>query len=357
VLQGELQIVPGDWLKTPDGQPGLQAEFFSNPDLSGPPALRRTDAVVDFDWSKISPASGLPTTNYTARWTGTIEVPASVGDVVLATMADDGARVWIDGQFVIDAWGPHDATTSAASAVLTAGQSHQLRIEYLQLEYNALMKLQWRSVRAGSALRIAWVPPGNWMDAWTGEWISGPTAVTNDVPRDQIPIYIKSGAVLPLAPEMQYTGQLPWNPVTLDLYPRAGETNGATLYEDDTLTTAYQRGEFRNTLITASADDADRTIHMNIGAAAGTYHGALKKRAWVLRIHPPVDWPKNLAPAQIKANGKKINAPIHRLNRDATAMPLGDKTGAPDADVFELTLPAASVSKSQSVEISFSPVH
>lgn len=357
VLQGSLQIVPGDWLKTPDGQPGLQAEFFSNPELSGAPALTRTDALVDFNWGKISPATGLPTNNYTARWTGTIAVPASVGDVVLATVADDGARVWIDGRLVIDAWGPHDATTSEASAVLAAGQPHQLRIEYLQLEYNAVMKLQWRSVKAGSATRIAWLPPGNWMDAWTGRMNSGPVTVTNDVPLGQIPIYIKSGAVLPLAPEMQYTGQRPWDPVTLDLYPRTGETNAATLYEDDTLTTAYQRGEFRNTLITASADDADRTIHVNIGAAAGTYHGALKKRAWILRIHPPADWPKNPAPAQVKANGKKINALIHLLNREAAAMPFGDKTGAPDADVFELTLPTASVSQSQSVEISFSPLH
>jgi hypothetical protein len=357
VLQGSLQIVPGDWLKTPDGQPGLQAEFFPGTELSGAPALTRTDAVVDFDWSKTGPAPGLPTNNYTARWTGTIAVPASIGGVVLATVADDGARVWIDGRLVIDAWGPHDATTSLASAVLTAGPPHQLRIEYLQLEYSAVMKLQWRSVHAGSTLSIAWLPPGNWMDAWTGRMISGPVMVTNDVPLDQIPIYIKSGAVLPLAPEMQYTGQMPWDPVTLDLYPRAGETNTATLYEDDTLTTAYQRGKFRNTLITASADDANRTIHVNIGAAAGTYHGALKTRAWILRIHPPMDWPKNLTPAQIKVSGKKINAPIHRLNRDVTAMPFGDKTGAPDADVFEVTLPAASVSKGQSVEITFSPLH
>jgi hypothetical protein len=356
VLQGSLQIVPDDWLKTPDGQPGLQAEFFSNPQLSGAPTVTRTDALLDFNWGKISPAPGLPTTNYSARWTGTIEVPASAGDVVLATVADDGARVWIDGRLVIDAWGPHDATTSEASAVLTAGQPHQLRIEYLQLEYNAVMKLQWRPVKAGSATRIAWLPPGNWMDAWTGRMNSGPVTVTNDVPLGQIPIYIKSGAVLPLAPEMQYTGQRPWDPVTLDLYPRTGETNAATLYEDDTLTTAYQRGEFRNTLIAASADDADRTVHVKIGAATGTFHGASKTRAWILRIHPPADWPKDLAPAQVKANGKKINALIHLLNRDVTAMPFGDKIGAPDAEVFELTLPAASVSKGQSVEISFSPL-
>ena len=241
--------------------------------------------------------------------------------------------------------------------MLTAGQPHQLRIEYLQLEYNALMKLQWRSVKAGSALRIAWIPPGNWIDAWTGKIISGPATVTNDVPLDQIPIYIRSGAVLPLAPEMQFTGEKPWNPVTLDLYPRVAETNTANLYEDDTLTTAYQRGEFRNTPITASADDADRTVRVKIGAAKGNFQGASKKRAWMLRIHPPADWPKNLAPAQVRVNGKKINAPIHRLNRDATAMPFGDQSGAPDADVFEVTLPAAPVSKSQSVEISFSPLH
>jgi len=356
-LQGSLQIVPGEWLNTPDGQPGLSAEFFSNPELSGAPALTRTDAVVDFDWSKISPAPGLPTTNYTARWTGTIEVPASIGDVVLAAVADDGARVWIDGRLVIDAWGPHAATTSEATAVLTAGPPHQLRIEYLQLEYSAVMKLQWRSVKAGSALRIAWLPPGNWMDAWTGRMISGPVMVTNDVPLGQISIYIKSGAVLPLAPEMQYTGQLPWDPVTLDLYPCAGETNSATLYEDDTLTTAYQRGEFRNTLIAASADDADRTVRVKIGAATGTFHGASKTRAWVLRIHPPADWPKDLAPAQVKANGKKINVPIHRLNRDVTAMPFGDQTGAPDAEVFEVSLPPAPVLHQQSVDIQFTPAH
>jgi hypothetical protein len=129
------------------------------------------------------------------------------------------------------------------------------------------------------------------------------------------------------------------------------------LYEDDTLTTAYQRGEFRNTLIAASADDADRTVRVKIGAATGTFHGASKTRAWVLRIHPPADWPKDLAPAQVKANGKKINVPIHRLNRDVTAMPFGDQTGAPDAEVFEVSLPPAPVLHQQSVDIQFTPAH
>ena len=357
VMQGSMQIVPSAWLKTLDGQPGLNAEFFTNEDLSGAPAFTRTDADVDFDWSKNSPAPEIPRTHFSARWSGTIEVPASVGDVKLAAVEDDGARVWIDGKLTIDAWGGHDSATSEATTALTAGMPHQIRVEYQQLDYGALIKLQWHSVKSSLAERAAWIPPGDWIDAWTGKTISGPATATSNVPLDQMPIYIRSGAVLPLAPEMQFTGERPWNPITLDLYPRVAETNSVNLYEDDTLTTAYRRGEFRNTPITVSTDDADKTIHVNVGAAKGTFKNALKQRVWQLRIHPPADWPKNLAPTDIRVNGKKINAQIHLLNRDVTAMPFGDKTGAPDGDVFEIRLSATPVTHPQAVEIHFAPVH
>jgi hypothetical protein len=355
VLEGSTQVVPDSWLKTPDGQPGLQAEFFANENLSGAPAFTRTDANIDFDWDQNSPAPGFPRTHFSARWTGTIEVPASGSDMKLATLEDDGARVWIDGKLVIDAWGPHDSTTSEATAILTAGVPHQIRIEYLQLDFGSQLKLLCQTVRSQMANRAAWIPPGDWIDAWNGAIVSGPIMVTNAVPSGEIPIWIKSGALLPLAPEMQYTGEKPWNPITLDLYPRASETNHATLYEDDTLTTAYQRGEFRNTPITAAADDAAKTVSVAISAAAGDFQGALNERSWILRIHPPVNWPKNLAPVDVSVNGGKINAPIHLLKHDAAAMPFGDPSGAPDSDVFEVALPAAPVTSGQSVEISFAP--
>jgi hypothetical protein len=352
VLQGSMQIVPADWLKTSDGQPGLKAEFFTNENLSGVPALTRTDANVDFDWSKNSPAPEIPLTHFSARWSGTIEVPASVGDVKLATVEDDGARVWIDGELVIDAWGPHAATTSEAAAVMTAGRPHQLRIEYLQLDFDALLKLQWHSVNDNSATRVAWIPPGDWIDAWTSKTISGPATVTNNVPFDEIPIYVRSGAILPLAPEMQFTGEKPWNPIMLDLYPRAGETNTASLYEDDTLTTAYQRGEFRNTSIQSSADDAKKIVRVEIGAAKGKFSGASKEREWILRVHRPMGWSQNLLPLQIKADGKTVAGTLLKPRR-VDAMPFGDKLGAPDSDVFDVHLSETPVSRKMVVEISF----
>ena len=356
VLRGALQVVPGDWLKTSEGQSGLQAEYFPNEDLSGTPAFTRMDSAIDFNWDENSPAPDFPRTRFSARWTGTIEVPASVGDVKLATLEDDGVRVWIDGQKIIDAWGPHDSVTSEASVVLSAGTSHQIRIEYLQLDYDAHIKLLWEPAKLPEASREAWIPPGDWINAWNGEVVSGPVIVTNGVPLDEIPIWIKSGAVIPLAPEMQYTGEKSWNPIMIDLYPRVAETNRATLYEDDTLTTAYQHGDFRNTLITSSANDAIKTVNVEIGAAAGNFRGALKERAWTLRIHPPAGWPKDLTLVGIEINGRKINAPAQRIARTANAMPFGDASGAPDGDVFEISLPAAPVTESRSLEIPFVPI-
>jgi alpha-glucosidase (family GH31 glycosyl hydrolase) len=356
VLRGALQVVPGDWLKTSEDQSGLQGEYFSNEDLSGAAAFTRTDINIDFNWNENSPAPDFPRTRFSARWTGTIEVPASVGDVKLATLEDDGVRVWIDGRKIIDAWGPHDSTTSEASVVLDAGVPHQIRVEYLQLDYGARLKLLWEPAKLPETTRTAWIPPGDWIDAWNGEVVTGPAIITNDVPLDEMPIWIKSGAVLPLAPEMRYTGEKPWNPIMLDLYPRVAETNHAALYEDDTLTTAYEHGEFRNTRIVSAADDLTKTVNVEIGAAVGNFRGAFEGRAWTLRIHPPAGWPNNLAPVGVEINGRKIRLPVQRLARVGTAMPFGDKAGAPDGDVFEISLPAAPVSENQSLKIPFVPV-
>jgi alpha-glucosidase (family GH31 glycosyl hydrolase) len=352
VLQDDLQIVPADWLKTAQGKPGLSAEFFPNETLSSPSTVTRTDSAINFDWGFGSPDPRVPNTHFSARWTGTIQVPAEVGDVILATTEDDGARVWIDGRQVIDAWGPHDSTTTEASAALTAGKPHQLRIEYLQLEYNSSLRLKWHKVTVNSSTpRTVWIPPGNWINAWNGEIVNGPATVTNQTPLDQIPLFIRSGTILPLAPEMQFTGQLPWSPITLDIYPHAGETNLTTLYEDDTTTTAYQRGQFRETLVSVSADDMDKTIKITINTANGNFPGAMKQRSWILRIHPPANWPHQSGAMQATVNGKIINTPIQRLTRNKTVMPFGDKAGSPDGDVFEFKLSSASVYKSEQVEL------
>jgi hypothetical protein len=356
VLQEQpLKSVPADWLKTAEGQPGLHGEYFNNETLSGTSVLRRIDSAIDFNWGTGSPDPRVTNDYFSAQWTGVIQVPQAVGDVFLTTIEDDGARLWLDGKQVIDAWGGHDAARTEASMVLSAGQPHQLRLDYQELQFGARLQLQYRPAATQTATREMWIPPGVWIDVWTGQPLTGPTNVTSNVALERTPIYIKSGAVLPLAPEMQYTGQLPWDPITLDLYPRAGETGQTILYEDDTLTTAYRRGQFRKTLVTLSADSANTKVLATIGGADGRFSGASKQRAWVLRIHRPADWPENLAPTKATVNAKPIGNRFRQIPRDNNAMPFGDKMGAPDADVYELKLPAAPVTMERHLEITFTP--
>jgi Glycosyl hydrolases family 31/PA14 domain/Domain of unknown function (DUF5110)/Domain of unknown function (DUF4968) len=353
VLSGLQQPVPQSWLTTPDGGRGLRAEYFANDSLSGSPAVTRVDKNVNFVWSGTSPDLRIPREHFSARWTGTIEVPGNItNDVVLSTVEDDGVRVWIDGRLVIDAWGPHDSTPSSASMALTAGAPHQLRIEYQQLEGNSVLQFIANIQGNADVARDLWIPPGDWINAWNGETIAGPLIATNMSPLDQEPIYIRSGAVLPLAPQMQYTGEQPWNPITLDVYP-SRESVSAALYEDDTLTVAYKNGQFRNTIITAVADDAAKTVTVRVGAAQGRFKGALTKRAWTLRIHPPPSWPRDLTSVDVTINGRKSELPIHRIAIAATAMPFGDAVGAPDGDVYELILPTTKVSRPTRVNITF----
>src|SRR5262249_50803991 len=153
------------------------------------------------------------------------------------------------------------------------------------------------------------VPPGEWVNAWSGQSVTGPQTVTNGSSLNQIPIYVRSGSVLALAPEMQYTGQKPWSPVTLDIYARSGETNQTTLYEDDTRTTGYERGEFRKTLISAVADATHESINVSIGKATGSFPGALTERAWMLRVRRPAGW---AGEPQARVNGKSVH-PLTKL--------------------------------------------
>ncbi|MDR3460130.1 MAG: glycoside hydrolase family 31 protein [Verrucomicrobiae bacterium] len=339
VTQGGMSTVPSAWLTTANGQAGLTASYFSNTNLAGTAALTRVDANIDFNWGTGSPGGSVGSDNFSARWTGNLTVPLSVGDVTLAATSDDGVRVWVDNQLCIGNWGPNDSVITESTATIKAGQTHQLRVEYLELAGNAIVSLKWRGA---SSQQSVWIPPGNWINAWSGALLKGPLTILENTPLEHIPLYLRSGSIFALAPPMQYTGQMPWDPVTLDVYPSTTEADSTSLYEDDTLTTAYQQGQFRTTAISTWANDANKTVSVSIGAAAGSFANAPAQRSWVARLRRPPGWSADLAPVAVTLNGNAIG-PIVRRVGNASAMPLGAENGAPDADVFEVTVPATPV--------------
>ena len=136
------QIIPSKYLFTPDGsQNGLTGEYFNNRKAEGTPALTRIDNQLEFDWPW-SPGDGVADDDFSIRWTGYIQSDKSF-DGWLGLSSDDGIRMWIDDQLVIDNW-----TKGATSMVTTpknieAGKKYKVRIEMWEGGWGARAHLRW----------------------------------------------------------------------------------------------------------------------------------------------------------------------------------------------------------------------
>ncbi len=148
VILGEFdfeprEIVPGTALTPTEGEgEGLTAEYFKGTDFHRR-VLLRTDAKVDFDFSRTPPDPAVAGTEYSVRWQGTLRVPES-GTYRFHTVSDDGVRLWIDGHRIIDNWTSHGPTLDTSEPVtLEAGAACTIRLEYFQGWEGAVIRLLW----------------------------------------------------------------------------------------------------------------------------------------------------------------------------------------------------------------------
>ena len=143
--------------------------YFANPNLQGTPALVRDDPNIDFAWGNTSPAAGIPADNFSVRWIRWLYLDTP-GNWTFVTTMDDGARLFVDDQLVIDAWQDQQITTRSVTLNLTQA-FHLVRMEYYD--------------RIGSAEAHLQILSANFPD-WRGEYFSNsnlsgvPTFTRND---------------------------------------------------------------------------------------------------------------------------------------------------------------------------------
>ena len=134
------------------GAGGLLGSYYHHTGGASPAGfetfvLSRTDPEINFNWG--DPGSPDPSVNvdhFTCRWQGQVEAQFSE-DYIFYTASDDGARLWVDGQLVINQWIDHDGTTEVASAPisLVAGQKYDIVMEHYENEGAAAAYLRWSS--------------------------------------------------------------------------------------------------------------------------------------------------------------------------------------------------------------------
>jgi alpha-D-xyloside xylohydrolase len=125
--------------------------------------------------------------------------------------------------------------------------------------------------------RSVYLPSGtDWYDFWTGVSRNGGQSLEAPAPYDSVPLYVRSGSIIPFGPEIQYTTEKKSDPITVFVYQ--GSNGVFTLYEDDGLTYAYEKGGFAR--IPIYWDDAAKTL--TIGKREGSFAAMLPERTFHL---------------------------------------------------------------------------
>ncbi|MBD0779055.1 glycoside hydrolase family 3 C-terminal domain-containing protein [Maribacter sp. ANRC-HE7] len=136
------QIVDQEYLFTPDKKGnGLKGEYFDNRNLEGSPVLTRIDGELGFDWPW-SPGPGVPDDQFSVRWTGFLK-PTETFEGWLGLSSDDGVRMWVDEQLIVDNWNKGATAIVTTPMRFEAGREYQIRIEMWEGGWGARAHLRW----------------------------------------------------------------------------------------------------------------------------------------------------------------------------------------------------------------------
>ena len=107
-------------------------------------ALTRIDPTVNFDYGQGSPGAGVQSDNFSAVWSGKV-LPTTSETYTFYVTSDDGARLYVNGQRIVDAFYDQGPTEHSGTIALTAGQKADIRLEYYEHSGGASCTLAWSS--------------------------------------------------------------------------------------------------------------------------------------------------------------------------------------------------------------------
>jgi len=136
----ELKPIPLEFLNS-NGKSGLKGEYFSNMKFSGNPVLTRYENV-DFNWITNAPDTIVGNDQFSICWTGYL-IPRVSGEYNLGVKADDGFRLFLDDNKIVELWQDQAAISKSKKVQLEANQKYKIKLEYYENGGGASVKLGW----------------------------------------------------------------------------------------------------------------------------------------------------------------------------------------------------------------------
>ncbi|MCK4798628.1 MAG: discoidin domain-containing protein, partial [Spirochaetes bacterium] len=134
-----------DFPYMPGNGDGLYGKYYNNKDLSGDPEVKRVDSQIDFNWGYGDPCWGeLSSDHYSVEWTGKVK-PYFTETYTFYTKTDDGVKLWVNNQLIIDKWQNQGSTEWSGNIALTADTDYSIKMQYYENSGGADASLSWSS--------------------------------------------------------------------------------------------------------------------------------------------------------------------------------------------------------------------
>jgi hypothetical protein len=121
-----------------------KAVYWPNVNLAGPAVLTRNDPAIDFNWGAGSPDPAVPVDRFSARWTRTLGFEA--GTYRFYASSDDGVRIWVDNQLVVDAWQKQKLPNTHYGDITLGAGNHVIVVDYFEEGGEAAIHVWWNRV-------------------------------------------------------------------------------------------------------------------------------------------------------------------------------------------------------------------
>lgn len=128
---------------------GLRGDYYGSAtngtaNFTGVPTFSRVDPTVDFNWGAEPPDPSISANYFMVRWHGQVQ-PLYSDLYTFSTTSDDGSRLWVNGQLLVNQWQNQAATTRGGTITLQATQKYDLVMEYYEWTTPSVAQLSWSS--------------------------------------------------------------------------------------------------------------------------------------------------------------------------------------------------------------------
>ena len=310
----------------------VSVKFFDGINCEGDPIAETEWKTLKMVLDHTSPLSGVPVYNFSAHIETEVMFSA---DRQLFIRSDDGCTVWVDGEKVVEDKTLHSAALMPL-CVAEGGKPHKIVIDYFQAGGEACLELLSGAVREKSEREI-YLPAGRWIDLFDGKAYNGPKTFKKQYDLRSMPLFVRAGALLPLAYDAKNTKEQKWNKLVYDFYPCKDAADEGYLYEDDTETTAYKFGEFRKSAHSARYIESENCFEVVLFAGEGKFKGKkeFKTRDITVKYHRLSGADKV---KKVTLNGE--TADFKNSNRKEGMFPLNTEKNAADSSVVNVKFKA-----------------